>query len=155
MENDNSPYSAPQSSLENANKQQSLEVIPATRLLRFFNLIIDYIGFFLLSIIVGIAVGVFFGDAGIEYLESVPDFALGLSIVLGYYIALESLSGRTLGKLITGTKVVNEQGDKPSLLQILGRSFSRLIPFEAFSFFGSEGRGWHDSFSKTYVVKCR
>jgi uncharacterized RDD family membrane protein YckC len=27
-----------------------------------------------------------------------------------------------------------------------------LIPFEQFSFFGEDGKGWHDSISKTYVV---
>ncbi len=32
------------------------------------------------------------------------------------------------------------------------RSFSRLIPFEAFSFLGTPCRGWHDSISKNYVV---
>jgi uncharacterized RDD family membrane protein YckC len=57
--------------------------------------------------------------------------------------------------LITGCKVVNEKGGRPSFGQILGRTFARLIPFEAFSFLGTTGRGLHDSVAKTFVVKCR
>ena len=48
--------------------------------------------------------------------------------------------------------VVLEDGSLPSSTGYLKRSFSRMIPFEAFSFLGSEARGWHDTISKTYVV---
>jgi uncharacterized RDD family membrane protein YckC len=30
-----------------------------------------------------------------------------------------------------------------------------MIPFEAFSFLGDEGRGWHDSLAKTVVVDVK
>ena len=72
-----------------------------------------------------------------------------------YYTVLEVISGRTLGKLLTGTKVVATNGSPASVGQILGRSLCRFIPFEAFSFFGGAGRpvGWHDSISKTRVVE--
>ena len=59
--------------------------------------------------------------------------------------------GRSLGKLITGTMVVNENGSLPTSNDFLKRNFSRIIPFDAFSFFGA--RGWHDSWSNTKVVK--
>lgn len=69
------------------------------------------------------------------------------------YFAIESLTkGRSVGKFITKTKVVLEDGSKPSSSDYLKRSFSRMIPFEPFSFLGGEGRGWHDTISKTYVV---
>ena len=69
------------------------------------------------------------------------------------YFALEFFSkGRSIGKFITKTKVVLEDGSKPTALDYFKRSFSRIIPFEAFSFLGAEGRGWHDRISKTYVV---
>jgi len=35
--------------------------------------------------------------------------------------------------------------------KILGRTLSRLIPFEPFSFFTYPVLGWHDSISKTNV----
>ena len=64
----------------------------------------------------------------------------------------ESLSGRTLGKLITGTIVVNENGKKPDFGTVFKRSLCRLIPFNAISFLFNPGLGWHDSISDTYVV---
>jgi uncharacterized RDD family membrane protein YckC len=71
-----------------------------------------------------------------------------------YYTFMESTLGRSLGKLITGTKVINLEGKRPKPLTILGRSFARLVPFEPFSFFGNE-RGWHDRWSDTRVVDMR
>ena len=72
---------------------------------------------------------------------------------MGYYCFFEGIWGRTPGKFLIGTKVVDEEGDPPSFGQIVGRSACRLIPFEPFSFFGA--RGWHDSISHTYVVRTR
>ena len=56
--------------------------------------------------------------------------------------------GRTLGKFITGTKVVSADGETPTASQIVGRTFCRMIPFEAFSFARETCPvGWHDKFS--------
>lgn len=74
-------------------------------------------------------------------------------IITAYYIIMEASLGKTLGKYVTGTRVVNHQGDNASIGQIIGRSFARLIPFDAFSFLGEKGIGWHDSLPKTYVIK--
>ena len=49
--------------------------------------------------------------------------------------------------------VVNVHGAKPSVNAIIKRTLCRFIPFEPFTFLGLNSRGWHDSFSKTYVVK--
>jgi uncharacterized RDD family membrane protein YckC len=73
---------------------------------------------------------------------------------ISYYVVFEALLGRTPGKLITGTRVVNLAGGRPRFTQILGRSFARAVPFEAFSFFGSRA-GWHDRWSRTRVVLVR
>ena len=70
-----------------------------------------------------------------------------------YYWAFESLTGKTIGKYITRTRIVKEDGSQPSSINILGRSLCRYIPFEAFSFLGSEGKGWHDSIPKIYVIE--
>ena len=146
---------APAVELIRSPAQRMLDVIPAGRWLRFANLIVDSIMQFVLGFVMGMAIVVFWGEAGAQFLDSGLNLVFGVITSLIYYIVLESLFGRTIGKLVTGTKVVNELGDKPSFGQILGRSFARLIPFEAFSFFGSTGRGWHDSLPKTYVIKCR
>jgi uncharacterized RDD family membrane protein YckC len=104
---------------------------------------------------IGIFAVVILGDGSEEFLNS-PLLNLALFLCLPiYYILMEGIFGRTLGKLITGTVVVDGFGNKPSFGKIIGRSFARLIPFEAFSFLGSTGRGWHDSLTDTYVVKSR
>ena len=59
--------------------------------------------------------------------------------------------GRSLGKLITGTMVVKEDGSLPTSTDFLKRNFSRIVPFDGLSFLGN--RGWHDSWSDTAVVK--
>jgi len=69
-----------------------------------------------------------------------------------YYTGMEHSNGKTIGKMVTGTRVVNHKGEKPEFNQIIGRSLARLIPFEAFSFLGEKGIGWHDSMTKTYVI---
>ncbi|WNJ18163.1 RDD family protein [Pontibacter sp. G13] len=71
-----------------------------------------------------------------------------------YYAVLEGLTGQTVGKMLTGTVVIDaETYEKPTFSQIAGRTLSRWVPFEAFSFLGSEPTGWHDTWSKTMVVK--
>ena len=73
--------------------------------------------------------------------------------MLIYYVPQEAFWGRTIGKLITGTRVVSEDGGPASFGQVVGRTFARMIPFEPFSFFGSTASGWHDSLSHTRVVQ--
>ncbi|MHC2067746.1 RDD family protein [Bremerella sp. T1] len=70
-----------------------------------------------------------------------------------YFILMESVFGRTIGKLLTGTKVVGENGEHPHVMQVVGRTFARLIPFDPQSFKEDTGRrGWHDTLSSTVVV---
>lgn len=77
-----------------------------------------------------------------------------ISLYVVYFLVLETLFGTTVGKMITGTKVVNKEGNKPRFLQVLGRSFARYIPLEFISFlFHKYPVGWHDSLSGTYVVR--
>ena len=75
---------------------------------------------------------------------------------IGYKYHSDILYDSTrLGKFVTGTMVLMEDGSKPTFKDIFIRSLCRLIPFEAFSFLGAEGRGWHDSMSDTYVVDVK
>lgn len=76
--------------------------------------------------------------------------AIEFSLLVMYYLLLESIFNTTAGKCATNTIIVNENGERPNFGQILGRTFARLIPFDALSFLGA--RGWHDSLSGTYVV---
>lgn len=77
-----------------------------------------------------------------------------VSLGLYYYLLLEGFFNTTIGKIITGTMIVDTEGKHPGFGSIIARTLSRFIPFEAFSFLGISGRGWHDSISETYVVEA-
>jgi uncharacterized RDD family membrane protein YckC len=153
MEPTSNPYRAPASTV--ADVEIPLEVVPANRGRRFATLLIDYVCFIMLSAMIGAVVGLIWGEDGIAALERLPSYLLGVIMMLLYYIPFEATFGRTIGKFALGTKVVNEEGVRATFGQIVGRSLSRFIPFEAFSFFSSDSRGWHDSIPKTFVVMCR
>ncbi len=153
MDSTNNPYQAP---IARVAEQESTAIVPAERWRRFVNLIVDYFGFFAVGIVIGAILGATGGMDAVNKLQNPGmQYLLGFVIMLIYYVPLEALFGRTLGKLVTGTKVVDENGNPPTWGKAFGRTLCRFIPFEAFSFFKSDARGWHDSIPKTYVVKAR
>ncbi len=91
-----------------------------------------------------------------EAQDNANDYAelLGVVFLFGYYLLCEATTGRTLGKLVSGTKVVSERGGVPTFGQIAARTAARLVPFEPLSFIFSNS-GWHDRWSATRVVRVR
>lgn len=73
---------------------------------------------------------------------------------LVYYTICEKLfRGYTLGKIITGTRAIRQDGAELTLKDAFLRSASRLVPFEIFSGFNT--LTWHDSWTNTMVIKSR
>lgn len=155
------PYTPPLAAIEVLPREALDAQFPnASNGKRFLNYLMDRVAIFGFAIVFGAAVGVLeqFGIVtgwldwlnGVSRLEDIL-FTAVLSLV--YYISLESMFGRTLGKLVTGTKVITVEGTKPRFLQVVGRSLARIVPFEPFSFLGDGG--WHDRWSDTRVVDLR
>jgi len=148
------PYAAPRSRVEDsAEPFDATEV--ATRGRRFLNLLIDFFGYMALSVLIGVVLGVLY-PRSIGLLEgsgTLGNYGFGILVMTLYYLPQEALFGRTLGKLVTGTRVVTEDGETASFGKLLGRTAARFIPFEPFSFFGTGGIGWHDRLSGTRVVR--
>lgn len=123
----------------------------ADRSKRFINMLLDtagyyaliFITFFFLALIIGN--DFFVSNVLLQYLISFGAYFF-------YFFVFESWLGKTPGKLITRTKVVDATGGKPTPGKIAGRSLSRLVPFDAFSFFADRPVGWHDQWSGTYVI---
>ncbi len=65
-----------------------------------------------------------------------------------YYLIFETVFNTTIGKTIMGNMVVNSIAEKPSIIQRIGRTFARIIPFDALSYLFGE-RGWHDRIANT------
>jgi uncharacterized RDD family membrane protein YckC len=144
------PYEPPKSDI--AVPPDSTEyLVDASSGLRLGNLLLDYIGFFIFAFAITFFLQALAALTGSK-LPGVLGQLIGLFEWVAYYVLFEATLGRTPGKFITGTRVVNRAGGKPSFGQIVGRSFTRLVPFEAFSFLGSRG-GWHDRWSHTRVVR--
>ncbi|HEX2627520.1 MAG TPA: RDD family protein, partial [Chitinophagaceae bacterium] len=61
--------------------------------------------------------------------------------------------GYTIGKLLTGTRAVRNDGKELTWKDAIVRSLCRMIPFEVLS--GFAYRPWHDSITKTTVVQVR
>lgn len=140
------PYAAPQADVHAAQTFESGdEVVDASLGLRFANFALDSI----FRIVALVALG--------AIMAAVPNESIRLTVTMialvGYHVIFETLTGRTPAKYLTGTRVVDQMGGKASFLQILGRSAARFLPFEPFSFLGSSHRGWHDSLSRTRVVR--
>ena len=91
----------------------------------------------------------------LENINPVVDFLISYIIIVIYYSILESLTGRSVAKYMTNTKVFMADGSTPSSSVIIKRSFCRLIPFDQLSFLGTIPRGWHDTISKTVVVDLK
>ena len=70
-----------------------------------------------------------------------------------YYFPLEAFSSGTFGKLLTDTRVIKTNGLKITPMDALLRAFCRCIPFNGISFLFTNGVGWHDSLTKTRVIK--
>jgi uncharacterized RDD family membrane protein YckC len=146
---------------------QIIEYTPATTGQRFINWLVDNLLMrFGLSWATGTLVGkilvTFFPEytARIVYEDQqfgdllLIGYAIGICNYLVYYTFCEKLfKGYTLGKLFTGTRAIREDGQELTLRNAFLRTLSRLVPFEAFSGFGD--KPWHDSWTKTMVVKAR
>ena len=147
---EHNPFAPPKAAVTDAVAPPT-ETEIASRGRRFANMIIDTVGYFVLAMIVGAVLAVIYPRflASESTLES---YVFGLCINVLYYLPSEAVFGRTLGKLVTRTHVVSVSGEPPTFGQILGRTFARLIPFEAFTFLRSSGIGAHDSLSGTRVV---
>lgn len=120
---------------------------------RFANYLIDVIvTYFFLGVFLGLLIVI-----GHSVIDQTPAFNI---LMIAFFVLIMAIvevstNGRSLGKLITGTRVVNHDGTRISFGTALGRSLSRIVPFEAFSALGSPCYPWHDRWTNTYVIDIR
>lgn len=122
----------------------------ASKKVRFYNFILDTIIYRVLSILLILSFEGQYNSIAGENL-AVYNIVYLVSFYFLYNFIFELLFGQTLGKMITGTKVVTYDIKKPSIKTLFIRNLCRLIPFDPLSFLISEN-GWHDSISKTTVI---
>jgi uncharacterized RDD family membrane protein YckC len=107
----------------------------------------------LLKILPG-ALGIFvLLDVNVD-LFVIPNLFSWLATLFFYYLVCEGIWFRTIGKMITGTRVIHTSGRSPSFIQVLIRTLVRYVPLEFLSYLGGGNRpsGWHDRWSNTRVI---
>lgn len=136
--------------------EQEVYLEPATPGKRFLNFLLDLIGFYTFIFIIGFLLGAvspslvqaLFGEETNPIYQTFTSYL----IYLVYYTVVEGITkGRSLGKLITGTMAVRNDGSSLTWKDALLRSLSRAVPFEAFSALGP--LPWHDKWTNTMVVR--
>lgn len=127
----------------------------ANKGLRFLNYLIDLVAVIFILAIVLIILSFTLEALGLTISEEsiVFDLFIYVLVVIIYFLIEFVTKGRSLGKLITGTKVVMIDGTEPTTKDYFVRNLCRIIPFDAFTFLGENG--WHDKISKTTVVRKR
>ena len=125
---------------------------------RFVNYLVDVIVFYLLFIVLGVIIALVSpsaieslseesgGFGLLERLLSLIFYALYMGLVEGIF------KGKSLGKLISGTRAVNLDGSRITFSKAFARGFSRAVPFCVFSAFGTPCDPWQDKWTDTMVI---
>lgn len=74
-------------------------------------------------------------------------------LYFGYYFIFEAAAGVTIGKLITKTKVVNNDNKPPNIFAVLIRTLVRLLGIIDIIVYAFSDKSLHDELSRTRVVK--
>lgn len=121
---------------------------------RLLNYLIDLVVFYVILIFFSFLSEILFPRA-IVYDGINPTFARIIYLIfyaIVMFVIEAAFQGKTLGKLITGTRALNVHGQPPTFMQLLARNFIRAVPFNTLSTFGNPCAPWHDEWSATYVV---
>jgi uncharacterized RDD family membrane protein YckC len=135
------------------------KLVQASHAKRFGNYIIDLVAFNILFFI-GLMVAANIDPQVLKWVEKTTEqgFAfteqLLILVVYGTYMFMvEALfKGKSLGKLITGTRVLRQDGNPITVRDAQLRGLCRMIPFHPFSALGMPCYPWHDRWTKTFVI---
>nr|WP_321225229.1 RDD family protein [uncultured Psychroserpens sp.] len=114
------------------------------------NLGVDFILSSILGIIVITIAYLIYPTTTIDFSSYLKAFGIYLGVRFVYYFGFELAFNRTPGKFQTQTIVVDKDGNKPSVLQLLVRSLARFIT--VISGISDDERAVHDQISNTFVV---
>lgn len=134
------------------------EPIKPTRMIkRIVNLLIDTFFFYVLILTFAFVIAIIYPSLIDVMAQPHPviDQLVGSLLFASYYLVFENWLGKSPGKIITKTKVVDKNGEKPVFKMIVWRSLSRMIPFDFITFVKQTPVGMHDRLSQTFVVDDR
>jgi len=138
---------------EKETKKKEFDSSKVTSWTRLIHFIIDLIGFFITALILSLIVDLFVSSPSEVLLELIGMILYLISFFI-YFVFMEFKFQKTIGKFLTKTKVVMQDGSKPLLSDIFIRTLCRLIPLDQFSYLFTRN-GFHDRLSNTTVIKER
>ncbi|CAM2888564.1 hypothetical protein DRF59_07760 [Chryseobacterium flavum] len=132
--------------------------------IRFANFFIDRLVITVFFLAFGFISSLLYNLANIDFFINIVykisevnrflDILITSSIYFLYTFLIEYFTkGRSIGKYITGTKVICIDGTEPTFNDYLIRNISRIVPFDGLSFLGENG--WHDKWSETRVINIK
>jgi len=131
----------------------NLDDCRATTVKRFVNYLIDLVVCYIIAF--GVTITLRFINP--ELLNGFDELSIRLIFLLIYGLVMfmteAMFNGRSLGKLITGTRAVDANGNDITFQKAFIRNIVRAIPFIAFSALGRPCAPWHDSWSNTIVIE--
>lgn len=125
---------------------------------RFLNYLIDVIAFYIVVFGTFVLIAIKSPTSVDGLIDDNPgsDLIGRILALIGYALFMsivEAVSnGKSLGKLITGTRAINLDGSNISATTAFGRGFSRAVPFCVFSAFGTPCDPWQDRWTDTMVI---
>ncbi|MFY7964178.1 MAG: RDD family protein [Chitinophagaceae bacterium] len=143
---------------ENLLSDLESNLVVASKGQRFLNYIIDFICFLVVLFTIGVVIGIMNPSLidGISNMNPLMDRLFTLFFFGIFMGSIEAISkGRSLGKLITGTKAVNQDGTIITPATAFARGFCRAVPFNPLSALGNPSYPWHDKWTKTYVIDIK
>lgn len=133
--------------------------LPASRVKRFFGLVVDGMAGAIAGVIGFILAMVIAPEVGLASTLMIATLPVMLTLIQCNLIATE---GRTIGKYCVGTKIINARGEAPGFLQgvlirTIATAFLGMIPFfslvdSLWIFAGDSNRCLHDILAGTQVV---
>lgn len=127
-------------------EQKKFDSKKVSSLARFIHFIVDTIVWYIIVAILTFSLN---AEDGFQMLLG---YLIFFASYIAYYVFMETKYQKTLGKFITKTKVINKNGTRPEVGDIVRRTFCRLIPFDQISFLFTQN-GFHDKFSDTTIIK--
>ena len=132
-------------------------LVRATHGQRFANYLIDVFVFYILIFGFGVLIALI-SPSILAGIDDGPGFSLldRLFTLIFYalYMGIQEtiFKGRSIGKLISGTKAVNFDGSQINAGKAFTRGFSRAVPFCVLSALGSPCIPWQDKWTDTIVI---
>lgn len=136
---------------EKETKKKEFDSSKVTSWTRLIHFIVDLIAFFLTAMILSIILNFFLPTTDQDTMTLIG-YGLFLFAFFLYFVIMEYKYQKTIGKFLTKTKVVMNDGRKPELNEIFIRTACRLIPLDRISFLFTRN-GFHDRLSNTTVIK--